>query len=109
MNNEEKILALLENMATKDDISAINDNLSAVNSRLDRIENRVDKIENRVVKIEITQENQIVPNIKLLAEGHSLTVEKLDTLDTLVEKVEDIQNTVDVLKYIAVKKDPGRA
>lgn len=49
-------------------------------------------------------ETDVTHKITLLAEGHGDVVKKLRGLDTLAEKVDDIQDTVDVLKHITVKK-----
>jgi hypothetical protein len=72
MNNEEKILQLLEQM----------------NGRLDGMESRLDRLETEVVKTNLTIENEIRPQIKLLAEGQQSILEKL-TPSEVIEDHED--------------------
>ena len=105
-------------MTDKEILDAMRSMLEPINNRLDKMDERFDKMDersdkmdtqldnmdNRMLKIELTQENIIIPRIQLLAEGHSEVVNKLRGLDELTERVEDIQNTVDVLKHIVVKK-----
>ena len=71
MNNEEKILAVLEEM------------------RAEQVEMR-----DLLQKVAITQEGVVLPQLKLLAEGHQ------NLLDTLAPKprVEALEEEVDTLK-----------
>ena len=123
MNNEEKILAMLEQLQ-QGQIETVAW-LDKVDSRLDKVDARLDNMQDditgmkgdigtlksdmsdvkgRVVKIELRQENIVDKSIKLLVEGHGDIVKKLRGLDDLTERVEDIQHTVDVLKDITVKE-----
>lgn len=73
MNNEEKILAVLEEM------------------RAEQVEMR-----DLLQKVAITQEGVVLPQLKLLAEGHQ------NLLDTLAPKprVEALEEEVDTLKTV---------
>ncbi len=73
MNNEEKILAMLEEM------------------RAEQVEMR-----DLLQKVAITQEGVVLPQLKLLAEGHQ------NLLDTLAPKprVEALEEEVDTLKTV---------
>jgi len=73
MNNEEKILAMLEEM------------------RAEQVEMR-----DLLQKVSITQEGVVLPQLKLLAEGHQ------NLLDTLAPKprVEALEEEVDTLKTV---------
>ena len=88
----------------KSDIQGINTRLESLdqglNTRIDAMQADITDIKDRVTKIEVTQENKIVPNIQLLAEGHSGVIDRLDRLDELPEKVEDIQNNVNMVKSV---------
>jgi tetrahydromethanopterin S-methyltransferase subunit G len=78
-----------------------NELLSAISimmdSKLEPINKRLDGIEQRLDKVELTLENETNKNIKLLAEGH---VDVVNRLDKLERKVEDIEDTVSVLKVL---------
>ena len=84
----------------KNRVTNIETHVTNIETHVTNIETRVTNIETRVTKIEITQENVIVPKIQLLYEGHSSLLGKLDPLEDVPEKVEDIQNSVSVLKYV---------
>ena len=73
MNNEEKILAVLEEM------------------RAEQVEMR-----DLLQKVAITQEGVVLPQLKLLADGHQ------NLLDTLAPKprVEALEEEVDTLKTV---------
>ena len=60
MNNEEKILEMLENLTTKAD-----------QIQTDQTEMKADisDLRQTVTRIAITQENVVLPNLQLLAEG----------------------------------------
>ena len=64
---------------------------------------RLDRIEQEVRKTSIIIENEIQPNIKLLAEGHSGVIQRLDKIEEKVSEIDDIKSTVAVLKLISVK------
>ncbi|MCI9274279.1 MAG: DUF5320 domain-containing protein [Clostridiales bacterium] len=75
-----------------------------MDSKLEPINKRLDAMDQRFTKIEIILENDVKKSLNLLAEGHHDTVEKLKQLDTLTEKVDEIQDIVDVLKVLTIKK-----
>ena len=145
MNNEEKILAMLEKMDERQ--NRMDERQGRTEAILEKMDGRLDKLEQgqsemrgdiqglktgqakleqgqssmqgditsmqgdvtdikqRVLSIEVTLENQIAPNIRLLAEGHSGIVDKLKDFDILIAKVDDVQDTVDVLKQVAREKN----
>ncbi len=92
MDNQE-LLQALESMMDK----KLNESLTPIKSELENINKRM-------TRIEVTLENDIVKELNLLGEGQQVVIEKFHQLDKLTEKVEDIQNTVEVLKAITVKK-----
>ncbi len=105
----DKMDARLDKMDTRLDkmdtrLEKIDTRLDKIDTRLDKVDIRLDSVEQRILKIEVIQENEVAKKIQLLAEGHSGIAEKLRCLDELTDKVDDIQNTVDVLKHIVVKK-----
>jgi len=132
MNNEIKILSILENIQT--DVSEIKTDVAELKVRMTNVEADVSELKSDVAELKvrmtnveadvaglksdvaglkadvarldagltevrIIQENEVLPKINLLAEGHSGLVQRLDDLADLPEKVDDIQNTVSILKY----------
>ena len=111
--NDEQILRAMADMIKPvvDDLQDIKSRVSNIEAAQSDIQNRVSHIEstqsdiqNRVTKIELIQENVTNRNIQLLFEGQKDTLQKFRRLDVLEEKVDDIQNTVEVLKVLTVKK-----
>lgn len=86
------------------DLHEVKQRVTRVEAAQETMQADLQEVKQRVTKVEATQETIVMRNIKLLAEGHGDVVRKLEQLDTLTEKVEDIQDTVTVLKYITVKK-----
>ena len=82
MNNEEKILSMLETITQ--DVSDLKTDVS--------------DLKERVTKIEITQENIIVPNIQTMAEAISSINKKLITRDEIDGMKEEIAFLKDIIR-----------
>ncbi len=87
MNNEEKILEMLENLTTKAD-----------QIQTDQTEMKADisDLRQTVTRIAITQENVVLPNLQLLAEGHDTLLSTLARKD----RVEALEDDVALLKAV---------
>lgn len=109
MNNEEKILEILGNLTSnvseirndivtlKDDVSTFKDDITSIKSDISSIKDDVSELKHRVTKIEVTQENTVIPNIKLLAEGHTIIqnqIKHLSVVDALQDDVATLKNAV---------------
>ena len=79
MNNEEKILAMLEALIVKVD---------GIDSRLAKVEDIQAAQGERLLNIEMRIENTIIPNIKALAGGHMQLLETLASKES-VEELKD--------------------
>ena len=97
MNNEDKILAMLEQLQQGQ--AELQAGQASMQSDIQDLKSDMTEVKDRVLKIEIVQENRIVPHIQLISEGFGGMVDRLDRLDELPDRVEDIQNTVSVMKY----------
>ena len=91
---------------TKEDLQAIGALLEAERENTSQMmDGKLEQSEKRTAnQFRAVIETDVIHKINLLAEGHGDIVNKLKELDTLNENVEDIQDTVDVLKHIVVKK-----
>ena len=80
MTIEEKILELLTQM----------------DGRMNRMEAAQEEMQATITKVALTQENGVLPQLKLLAEGHETL------LDTLAPKsrVEKLEEELDLLKTV---------
>lgn len=79
MNNEEKILAMLEALIVKVD---------GIDSRLAKVEDIQAAQGERLLNIEMRIENTIIPDIKALAGGHMQLLETLASKES-VEELKD--------------------
>lgn len=87
MNNEEKILLLLEKQGEA---------LAQISQRLDQQGETLNNLTTRVTKIELTQENVVLPHLQALAEGQQTLLETLASKD----RVEALENDVALMKTV---------
>jgi len=95
MNNEEKIISMLEKM--NDKIENIDSRLANVETKVGSLETDMQTVKREVVKTNMTIENKVNKNIQILVEGHQGLVDKLWRLP---EQVDDIQESVSILKFV---------
>ncbi len=117
MANEEKILALLGQIASdvsemKVRIGSIETRMDSLESRMDSMEARMDAIERRIDSMEARMDKMeadisgikvrldvdVERNFKLLAEGHEMLREHVERTTAPMDHVERIENDVIVLK-----------
>ena len=103
-NNELLQMILHELQDLKTTTNATGDRLADMGERLKKIECTQEAVDERLKRVELTQENAVAKNIQLLMEAQRETYSKVQSLDALEEKVDDIQTTVSVLKALTVKK-----
>lgn len=87
MNNEEKILSILEKHGEM---------FEQINARMDEMQANMGEMQKTLTCVAVTQENVVLPKLQLLAEGH-------DTLlNTLArkERVEALEDDVALLKTV---------
>lgn len=86
MNNEEKILAVLEKHGKM--LEKHGEMLEKHGEMLARMQEDISDLRTTVTRVAVTQENIVIPQIKLLAEGHDLLLNTLARKDR-VEALED--------------------
>lgn len=74
MNNEEKILEILEQHS----------------ELLNTIQTDVADLKERMVRVEVTQENMVLPQLQLLAEGQSELKDQIRSLSVIDRMQDDI-------------------
>ena len=94
------ILSLLDRQFEKIDkrFDGIDERFDRMDERFDRLEGRVDKLEESVTSLQLAVENEIRPNIQILAEGHMMLNEKLDRVLEHVGETEELKTRVDALE-----------
>ena len=90
MNNEEKILQLLEGISKK---------LDSMDGRMDRMEGRLDSVETLAQRTTVLLETDYADKLQLLFDGHELIKEKLDGLAPR-SRVDDLEADVAMLKDV---------
>ncbi len=71
MNNDQKIDLILQKIdAMEGRMDAMEGRMDAMGGRMDAMDGKMDKLQSDVTNIIIQIENEIVPSIKRVAEGH---------------------------------------
>lgn len=101
------ILSLLDRQFEKIDkrfdgiderLDRMDERFDRMDERFDRLEGRVEKLEESVTELQLVVENEIRPNIQILAEGHMMLNEKLDRVLEGEKEREELKNRVDALE-----------
>lgn len=87
MNNEEKILAILEKHGEL---------LERHGEMLAQMHEDISDLRTTVTRVAVTQENTVIPQLKLLAEGHDTLLNTLAHKD----RVEALEDDVALLKTV---------
>lgn len=125
MNNEEKILGMLEKLTEK--VDGMGQRIDQMDQRMDRMEGRMDQMESRMDRMEgcmdqmegrmdrmetdisgikVRLDVDVQKQINLLSEANSRIVERLDALEEVRELAEETRDKVDVI-YAVVKMHSG--
>lgn len=94
MNNEEKILSILEKHSEM--FEQINARMDQMQANVGEMQANMGEMQKTLTRVAVTQENIVLPKLQLLAEGH-------DTLlNTLArkERVEALEDDVALLKTV---------
>ncbi len=94
MNNEEKILEVLENLTGK--VDTLTGTVEALTSRVGQIQETQEQMQTTLTRVAVTQENIVIPQIKLLAEGHDTLLNTLARKD----RMEALEDDVALLKTV---------
>ena len=125
MNNEEKILGMLEKLTEK--VDGMGQRIDQMDQRMDRMEGRMDQMESRMDRMEgcmdqmegrmdrmetdisgikVRLDVDVQKQINLLSEANSRIVERLDALEEVRELAEETRDKVDVI-YAVGKMHSG--
>ncbi|MCL2827946.1 MAG: hypothetical protein FWD99_04330 [Oscillospiraceae bacterium] len=84
------------------DIANMQTDIAGLRTDMTGVQTDITDIQADLARVAVTQENDVLPKIQLFCEGQSELVAGLNKLKDVPAQIEDIQNTVSVLKY-AVK------
>lgn len=74
--------------------------LEPINKRLDGMQKDLSEVKNRTTKIEVTLENDIKTDLKLLHEGQAGMNEKFAKLDKVADDVDEIKIKVSAIEHV---------
>lgn len=100
MNNEEKIIQMLTEMVQT--MTKTNEKVNDIETRTSGMEGQLISIETRITNIEVTQENTVVPQIQLLAEGHATIqnqIRNISVIDQLQDDISILKSAVSFLSH----------
>ena len=108
MNNEQRILDILEQMqARMDGMEAKMDGMEAkmdgMQTDITGMKADIKAIDQRTTRLEINQENVIIPHIQLLAEGQTTIQGQVKRLSVIGSMQEDISILKSAVKYLSDK------
>ena len=84
----------------KSDLDGVKSDLDGVKTDLAGVKSDLEEVKHRVTTIEVTQENDVKTQLRLLGEGQQGMNEKFKKLDQVAEDVEDIKGTVHILEAV---------
>ena len=77
-----KDIEILKNLLEE----VVGDRLDKIEVRLENVEARLDKVEADILNIQTTIENELRPNITIIAEGHLSLIKKFDEIATMKQE-----------------------
>lgn len=93
---------LFGTLSEKIDISndGLREELTELKNSMGKVESSMEDNSRRLTKLETALENVTDKNIALLAEGYSYLSEKINALDSMPEKLDEIQADVAMIKDV---------
>ena len=98
MENMELLQAMRQMM--EEVVSPIYERMDKMDESLEKLDKRLDKVETLATKTQIAMENDVVPKIKLLFEGHTILHSRLAQLNEMERILREVQSDVLLLKNI---------
>lgn len=71
--------------------------------RVTKIEETQETMSERLIRVEVTQENMVLPNLQLLAEGHSTIQEQIRNLSVIDRLQDDVSTLKSAVRFLTQK------
>ena len=94
---KEDVSGLKEDVSgLKEDVSGLKEDVSGLKEETASLKAQMGQMDERLRRVELTQENLVLPQLRLLAEGH----DALLTQTVPVRRMEAVESDVDMLKTV---------
>ncbi len=106
MNNEEKILTMLEKMQgqineMQGQIGNMQGQIGDMQGEISTIKTSQAAMQETLTRVAITQENVVLPRIQLLAEGQTTILDKMPSKSRIEALEEDVSTLKAIIKFHA--------
>ena len=86
--------------SVKEEVASVKEEVTSVKEEVASIEEEVASVKSLATKTQIAMENDVVPKIKLLFEGHTILHSRLAQLNEMERILREVQSDVLLLKNI---------
>ena len=86
--------------SVKEEVASVKEEVASVKEEVASIEEEVASVKSLATKTQIAMENDVVPKIKLLFEGHTILYSRLAQLNEMERILREVQSDVLLLKNI---------
>lgn len=98
---QEELSSVKEEVASvKEEVASVKEEVASVKEEVASIEEEVASVKSLATKTQIAMENDVVPKIKLLFEGHTILRSRLAQLDEMERILREVLSDVLLLKNI---------
>ena len=98
---KEEVASVKEEVASvKEEVASVKEEVASVKEEVASIEEEVASVKSLATKTQIAMENDVVPKIKLLFEGHTILHSRLAQLNEMERILREVQSDVLLLKNI---------
>ena len=98
---KEEVASVKEEVASvKEEVASVKEEVASVKEEVASIEEEVASVKSLATKTQIAMENDVVPKIKLLFEGHTILHSRLAQLNEMERMLREVQSDVLLLKNI---------
>lgn len=114
MNNEEKILAMLESLTSDmaevkavqarqgEQINRIDGRLDTMDGRLDAMDKHLKEVDERSLRNGVLLENDVATKVQAVLDGHDALARQMDTLATK-KQVDELADDVGIIKSVVTQ------
>ena len=98
---QEELSSVKEEVASvKEEVASVKEEVASVKEEVASVKEEVASVKSLATKTQIAMENDVVPKIKLLFEGHTILHSRLAQLNEMERILREVQSDVLLLKNI---------